>query len=121
MSQDLSNITLQNDKVIVSLFFIIATLIEFGIVIMLKRTQSLRRGKNAGANNLDEKMQNFEILRFTHSHQKTTTSKWKSKKGIKEGDERRCSITDKIDLASFVAFTFLYIVFNCVYMMQLWN
>ena len=78
--------------ILTSLFFVLATIVEFGLVLLLKRIHIL------GAQNIEEVALE---PRFANSRQ-----------------DKGYSIADKIDFASFMLFPFAYIVFNCIYVMK---
>ena len=78
--------------ILTSLFFVLATIIEFGLLLSLKKNHLL-----GGQNNEEVVLES----RFTDCRR-----------------EQRYSKADKIDSASFMIFSFVYIVFNCIYMIQ---
>ena len=76
--------------ILVSLFFVLATIVEFGLVLSIKKIHLLgNRNDNAAT------LKRRHILR-----------------------EKGCSKADKIDSAAFMIFPFAYIVFNCIYVLQ---
>ena len=77
--------------ILTSLFFVLATIIEFGLVLSLKKTHLLEDKNN-------------KVMAL------------KTRSTNKRG-EKRYSKADKIDFASLMIFSFAYIVFNCIYMM----
>ena len=78
--------------ILTSLFFVLATIIEFGLVLAVKRTQFLGGQQN--------KVVTFKSIDATSIR------------------EKRYSKADKIDFASFLVFSTAYVIFNCIYMMQ---
>ena len=112
----------------VSLFFVIATMIEFAIVLLIKRIfgvndnqippskrrecrrKNLRTGKLLcfykripGGTKLDTNMMETNSIQELGEEETSTTQK------------RYYSVTDKIDFAAFFVFMVSYIIFNCVY------
>ena len=78
--------------ILTSLFFVLATIIEFGLLLSLKKNHLLGGESNE------------EVVLESRS---TDCRR-----------EQRYSKADKIDSASFMIFSFVYIVFNCIYMIQ---
>ena len=76
--------------ILASLFFVIATIVEFGLVLSIKKIHLL-----GNRNNKVVTLKRRHILR-----------------------EKGCSKADKIDSAAFMIFPFAYIVFNCIYVLQ---
>lgn len=101
--------------ILVSLFFVLATIIEFGVILVLKRVRVLDRKPI--------KVDNFE------NHQSIPTIKVSTFKGANSEEEvfnsslKRKSVSnhegystsEKIDLTSFFTFAFAYILLNCIY------
>ena len=76
--------------ILASLFFVLATIAEFGLVLSIKKIHLLGNGNNKVVT-----LKRRHILR-----------------------EKGCSVADKIDSAAFMIFPFAYIVFNCIYVSQ---
>ena len=116
----------------VSLVFVMATLLEFALVLFLKRKLEIENGNTKiSALNLDiinvEQMEkkvtidgNFEVT--------TDSSKEQSITGIKETSSRMsldnantghccrsCSLPTRIDITMFWLFTLAYLAFNFLY------
>ena len=92
-----------------SLFFVLGTLIEFGILLALKRAHLLGNSQN--------KIEHVE-KRSLQGRKATISLNQGNASGF---GPKGYSTADKIDFASFVIFMFSFIVFNCVYLAQYAN
>ena len=117
---------------LVSLLFVIATMIELAIVLIVKRKLEFERkefSSTTNALNLTTKSSEMKVRRRS-LRAKVDPVDGKCQHFNKErnvGPERRyigekktgfcmvTSATDKIDILSFVLFLFSYFIFNCVY------
>ena len=101
-----------------SLFFVIATLVEFAIVLMLYRSNILSCGSTVNIQAIENMTKSNGVLessdkskkRSFRSDGRTLTTRIKS-----NTHNTPYKITNRIDFCSFFSFMFLYIVFNCVY------
>lgn len=93
---------------LVSLFFVVASFIEFGLLLMLKRANLLGVNETIAHKNRDNKKHEGSELKFAR----------RSKTAHDIGLETRYSFADKIDFGSFIFFVFAYILFNVAYIMQ---
>ena len=101
-----------------SLFFVIATLFEFAIVLQLYRSNILSCGSSVNIEaienmtNCNGGLENSDKLnkRSLRSHGRTSTTRIKS-----NTHNTPYKTTNRIDFCSFFSFMFLYIVFNCIY------
>ena len=102
---------------IVSLFFVLVTLFEYGIVLVLKRTHLLE-GKGNDVENF-EIQNNTSPVKVSEGNEaktlKTLFNAYQNQRNASYHKEKRYSRSDKIDVVSFVIFTFAYIAFNCFY------
>ena len=81
--------------ILVSLFFVIATIIEFAVVLFIKRII----GNNRNPVDTNELQTNHD---FEDDH-------------IRFYQDGCYSVTDRIDLAALFVFLITYVIFNCVY------
>ena len=91
--------------ILTSLFFVLATIIEFGVVLALKRANLLEG-------------QHSKLVTIKHNQVAFGPNGSIKQRKI---EDRMYTTADKIDFASFALFTFSYIVFNCVYITQYRN
>ena len=106
--------------ILTSLFFVLATIIEFGVVLALKRANLFGMQQNK---NVAFKSSQNAIVPTTMNtkREKQSTSNLFGSVNLRKCDEKRYTIADKIDFASFFLFTFAYILFNFAYMTQYRN
>ena len=98
---------------LVSLFFVVASFIEFGILLILTRTHFLGVRQTTSSKYMDNE-----------KHKKSKSKKVFpriSKTGHNRALEMRYSVSDKIDFASFICFMFAYILFNVAYIIECAN
>ena len=100
---------------LVSLFFVVASFIEFGILLMLKRTHFHGVRETTGDKNKDADIQNLE------GSQSNKVFARIAKTAHDKALETRYSVADKIDFCSFIFFVFAYILFNVAYIIQCAN
>ena len=109
---------------LVSLFFVVASFIEFGILLILVRAQILEGRQNTFLNKKADDIQEnggpksaklFGIRSRKHNVIALENIKAEVHK------DNRYSVTDKIDCGSFICLMFLYILFNIVYLIQYAN
>ena len=110
---------------LVSLFFVMATLFEFAIVLMVNRTNTISCGSSVNIEKIKNTTNNNGVVLKSSDNLKRRSLRC---------DERtfptrmKCSThqtpyktTNRIDFCSFFSFMFLYIVFNCVYFQKYTN
>ena len=106
--------------ILTSLFFVLATIIEFGVVLALKRANFL--GRQQSKDMAFKRSQNaIAPMAINKTREKQLTSNPLGSLNLRKFGEKQYTIADKIDFASFVLFTFAYILFNVVYMIQYSN
>ena len=76
--------------ILASLFFVLATIVEFGLVLSIRKIHL-----NGNRDNQVVTLKRRHILR-----------------------EKGCYVADKIDSVAFMIFPFAYIAFNCIYALQ---
>ena len=100
---------------LVSLFFVCASFIEFGILLLLKRTYFLgERGT------LVDKTADVDNQKNQGSHIEKAFDR-RLKRAHDIALQTRYSIADKIDFGSFIFFMFAYVLFNVGYIIQYAN
>ena len=98
---------------LVSLFFVVATMIEFAVVMGIKRVEELKANKTGPNENKKEGIiskRNAMIKHELYLHQDLAM------KQTTFSQDNVCSIRDKIDFAACCLFLFSYFLFNCSYM-----
>ena len=103
---------------LVSLFFVMASFIEFGMLLILKRVNLIEGRKNIVANNTDEAIQKHatsSLATMFHRPSNKRNDILFDERGARNIKENRYSVIDKVDFGSFVCFLFSYILFNFLY------
>ena len=108
---------------LVSLFFVLATMVEFAVVLVLDRyypkddnKESQKRHDKTKARRRNAK-KNFwsrtkgYLMNFQDAENNSILNKKKSRK-------TSCSLTEKMDLIALLIFMSIYFIFNCVYFMH---
>ena len=105
---------------LVSLFFVIATMFEFAFVLMLKRTQENKMQRKTRMSNgtTNIKTPNSLILITRKECIKNDGGDIKANFSLHEDYS---GTIEKIDFGSFIGFMVSYIIFNCVYMVEYMN
>ena len=93
---------------ITSLFFVIGTMVEFAVVLLIKRLSDLKSKKGPEGPLFDSKPKNKK---------KDATNE-----ELEKGDsDLRYSLTDKIDFISLFIFMASYLIFACSYFVYYLN
>ena len=106
---------------LVSLFFVIATMVEFAVVLMLKRIVQFNDSQIEFEDNNVKGMQKY-ISNPTKLNDKRGTSDGDISKVDLEIDAKfsrhtcKFTVTDRIDFAALCIFLTSYASFNCIYM-----
>ena len=106
--------------ILTSLFFVLATIIEFGVVLALKRANLIGMQQNKGIG-FKSSPNAISPTAMNTKREKQLTSNLFGSVNQRKFDEERYTIADKIDFASFILFTSAYILFNIAYMTQYSN
>ena len=106
---------------IISLFFVLATLVEFAVVLVLARFCPQYGDKENAKINESEKTntRGFKKKSWAVSSQ-TNIQDAESNEIIKKKNIQHstCSLTEKMDFMALLIFMFIYFLFNCVYFMH---
>ena len=109
---------------LVSLFFVIGTMIEFAIVLVIKRKMDSKMNSNSDdprtVTAVRRKKMNYWPSRlpktFTAENPIPTEDSKRNQPPTVIDKIESESITDKIDMAAFFLFLFSYFIFNIVYL-----
>ena len=111
---------------LVSLFFVLATMVEFAVVLVLERFYP-RNGENKEANkkhrNKQTRRTNLKKKFLSYSKSKASLFNLQDaekNRNVKEKNTKNinCSLTEKMDFVALFIFMFIYFLFNCVYFMH---
>ena len=109
----------------VSLFFVLGTMIEFAIVLALKRKldwetgMALRKKQERTRQQTYGKLFANDKVCSTIEHFSPRNFGEQPRRGGKQlGFVTSVSLTEKVDIAAFALFLFSYFFFNCVYWSQ---
>ena len=110
---------------LVSLFFVLATMVEFAVVLVLARFYPKTDDNDAQKNKENNKTRKRSLKKKFWPYSKMSSSHVNIKEAegnpiIKEKNEKRiiCSFTEKMDFIALLIFMFIYFIFNCVYFMH---
>ena len=106
--------------ILTSLFFVLATIIEFGVILALKRANLFGMQQNKGIG-FKSSPNAISPTAMNTKREKQLTSNLFGSVNQRKFDEECYTIADKIDFASFILFTSAYILFNIAYMTQYSN
>ena len=109
---------------LVSLFFVLATMVEFAIVLVLARFYPKTDDKDDQKKNENTKTRKRSFKKLW-SHSKISSSLVNIKHAevspiikVKNTNRIICSFTEKMDFIALFIFMFIYFLFNCVYFMH---
>ena len=117
------NLTLLDVHLLVSLFFVIATMIEFAVVLMISRMIDCPSEQKIPSNGKKRtrKLSTSRKSSISHKGSPTDTNRSQSilnlhREAICSHQGRKISTTNQVDITAFVVFFLSCLMFNCIYM-----
>ena len=114
---------------LVSLFFVIGTMVELAIVVMIKRTQRYRRCQTTSRNGKKGSRKNTEGPNVSLTQKSTSVESLRNAclyysnndmedEQMSRTQNRSRSITDTVDFAALIIFLLSFLVFNFFYSLK---
>ena len=111
---------------LVSLFFVLATMVEFAVVLVLARFYPIMEENNeTNKKERSKQTRGRNLKKYFWSYSKTKASLFnlqdaEKNRNVKEKITKsiNCSLTEKLDFIALFIFMFIYFLFNCVYFMH---
>ena len=111
---------------LVSLFFVLATMVEFAVVLVLERFYPRNEeNKEANKKHRNKQTRRTNLKKKFLSYSKSKASLFnlqdaEKNRNVKEKNTKNinCSLTEKMDFVALFIFMFIYFLFNCVYFMH---
>ena len=108
---------------IFSLFFVLATMVEFAVVLVLERYYPKDDNKECQKWHDKTKSRRRKARKSFWSRTKGSLMNFQDAENISIANKKKskrmlCSLTEKMDLFALFIFMFIYFLFNCVYFMH---